>query len=218
MENNDAASSEPEKEAIPARAFYMATVFIFFTGGFYFFWLSIYGVNTVFFEGYPQLGTLLPGTLYSARYWDQIHWWMVWLLSWNAAAPMALAMALTHNRIREWTQVHKFVCIWLMLLNLVVLVTLTVLWIIGTNNSFSGVSTAANDYRYCCVFWPNNWCPNNAPCVFNPPLALTSSSQLIRNSEMTAHWAFSFVFLLLTYWNLLYSRNLRRNYGVLIKI
>lgn len=199
---------------IPTRAFYMATVFIFFSGAFYFWWLSIYGINTVFFEGYPQLGTLLPGELFSTRY-TRWYWWMVYLISWNAAPPMLLAMALTHNRVREWAQVHQFFCIWLLVSNLVALITLSVLWVIATNNSFSGASTAANDYLYCCVFWPNSWCPNNSPCTFNPAFLLTSSSQLSRNEEMTAHWAFCFVFFLFSYWHLKYSENLRKNYGVL---
>lgn len=214
-EDGDPSAETATDSQIPTRAFYMATVFIFFTGGVYFFWLSIFGVNTVFFEGYPQLGSSLPGQFMTTRFGDRWYWWMVYLLSWNGLAPMLLAMALTHNRVREWAQAHQFVCIWLLVLNIIVLITLTVLWIIATNNAFSGASTAANDYRFCCVFWPNSWCPNNSPCTFNPPFALTSSSQLSRNEEMTAHWAFSFVFGLLSYWSLQYSENLRRNYGVL---
>lgn len=203
------------ESSIPTRAFYMATLFIFFTGAFYWVWLSIYGVNTIFFEGYPQLGTLLPGTLYSTRY-TRVYWWAVYLLTWNGLAPMMLAMALTYNRLREWAQAHEFVCTWLFLLNIIVFVILTVFWIISCNSAYSGASTAANDYHYCCVFWPNEWCPNNGPCTFNPPFALTSSSQLSRNSEMTAHWAFSLVFILLNFWSMKYNENLRRNYGVLV--
>lgn len=209
-------TSTGEDSSIPSRTFYMATLFIFFTGGFYFAWLSIYGVNTVFFEGYPQLGTLLPGTHMSTRYGGKVYWWAVYLLTWNGLAPMALAFALVYNRIREWAQLHEFVCKWLLVLNVIVLVILTVFWIISCNTSGSGASTAANDYRYCCVFWPNAWCPNNAACTFDPPLLLTSSSQLDRNVEMTAHWAFSFVFLILNYWQITYNENLRRNYGVLV--
>jgi hypothetical protein len=204
-------------EKIPTRAFYAATLFIFFTGGFYFWWLSVFAVNTVFFHGYPRLGTLLPGALYTARTWTHWYWWMVFLLSWNGLAPMLMAMALTYNRIREWAQAHQFICVWLMVLNGVVLITLTVLWIVDTNNAMSAGATAANDYRYCCVFWPNDWCPNNAACVFDPAFSLTSSSQLERNVEMTAHWAFCFVFFLFSFWHLKYSENLRRNYGVFIK-
>lgn len=218
-ENGDLHSQvKAEESTIPTRAFYMATVFIFFTGGFYFWWLSVFGVNTLFFKGYPQLGTLLPGTLFNARRWSDWYWWLIYLLSWNGLAPMLLAMALTHNRVREWAQAHQFVCTYVLtLLNVFVLVALTVLWATATNNAMSGISTAANDYQYCCVFWPNPWCPNNSPCIFDPVRLLTSSSQLTRNEEITAHWAFCFVFLLLNWWQLMYSENLRRNYGVLVK-
>lgn len=208
-------NSTENDERIPSRAFYTATLFVFFTGGVYFVWLSIWGINTVFYEGYPQLGTMLPGQLLSSRYNANVYWWMILLLSWNGLAPMILAMALTYNRIREWGQAHQFVCIWLIVLNIIVLGTLTFLWIGWTNTAYSGYATSGNDYRWCCVFWPSEWCPNNAACVFSSPLSLDSSSQLARNEEMTAHWAFTFVFLLLAFWNLQFSENLRKNYRVL---
>lgn len=219
------AENQPnfETKSIPTRAFYMATLFVFFTGAFYLVWLSIWAVNTTFYEGYPQLGTKLPSDLLpngkpspplSTRY-IRWYWWAVYLLAWNGLAPMLLAMALTHNRVREWAQAHQFVCFWLMILNAVVLIILTVFWIGHTNNGFSGAATAANDYRWCCVFWPSEWCPNNAPCTFNPA-AIIGSADLSRNSEITAHWAFSIIFGLLAFWNIKYAQNLRRNYGVLV--
>lgn len=189
-----------EVEVIPLRRFVSAYIGIFAHAALFFYWSAFPLVNTIFVTGIPQLGT--SAEYVSARY--ATDWWMVWLLTLNALLPITLAWAITNNRIEEWTRIHEFFSKFAVWINLIVFVVLTVRWPIFCNTPFSVASTACNDYRWCCVFFPSVWCPNTTPC--NPAVTLGS---LERNQEMIAHWGFSLAFLVLAVWNRGWNTELR---------
>jgi len=197
---------------IPLRRYVGATLFIFFSAGFFFYWTAVPLANTVFVDGYPQFGIPpSPGKWTSNRYgWE---WWHIWLLTLNGALPILLAVALTNNNIDEYRRLHKFAGIGLVLLNLWVFLVLTIGWFFMCNSNGWGGWTGCIDYRWCCANYAGSgaqgWCSNVAPCVPN-----VLSGDLVRNQEMTTHWAFSMIFFLLTIWNLTINADFRE-YGLL---
>jgi len=138
--------------------------------------------------------------------WD---WWNVWLLSLNAILPMILAFAAVNNSVEEWARMHSFLSVLAIVMNLWVVLVLSWRWLFYCNNSFSGMQSACNDYRWCCVFYPSVWCPNTMAC--NP---VVPYSDLQRNNEMEQHWAFSFVFFLLAWWHININQDMRE-FGML---
>lgn len=192
---------------VPLRRYIQVFVFIFAYTGFWFYWGAFVLINTQYTDGNPQLGT--PGTSYlSARYnlWD---WWPVWALGLNVLLPLSLAMAVADNTVEEWARLHRWFCSASFGVNIVVFLWLTVAWGVVCNNAYSGAHSACNDGRWCGVHYPSPWCPNNSP--FTPPV---SSGDLTRNQEMTTHWAFALVFLLLGTWHRSFNDDLRE-FGVL---
>lgn len=201
-------NATPEERALPLRAYINGTIFLFFNGGLYFVWLLLGCINSKFYHGYPQLASDLPGPYLSALFgWD---WVATYLLAFNGLVYFAYAMALTHNKLPEWVTVHRFCALWALALNVAVFVILTVLWWGFYNNGTSGWATSGNSYLWCCFYWGDSWCPNNAPCAFTVTLGM-----LTRNQEATINWAFSLVFFLLAWWNLTFVGWLKR-VGVLI--
>jgi len=193
--------------AIPMRRYVTATMFVYAMALVTLYWLAFPVVNSIFFDGYPQFGSLLPGVVVTTRYgWD---WWMVWFLTWNVLPPMTLAWALTHNRIEEYTRIHAATCGIAMAADGIAFVVLSYRWVLYCNTAYSNWDTACNDYRWCGVFWPNSWCPNNGP--FTPAVTL---GNLHRNAEMTQHWVFSLVFIGLQWWQWSMNDDLK-HWGVL---
>jgi hypothetical protein len=185
-----------------------ATCFVFFSGAIYFYWLAFPLINTVFTDRIPQLGTPGAGYLTSRYGWD---WWCIAILSWQALLPMTLVFALTNNKIETWSNLHRFLTQMAILFTLLIFLTLTFRWAFYCNTSYSGLQSACNDYRWCCVFYPSPWCPNTTPCTPN-----YVGGDLSRNAEMTQHWAFTMVFFVLACWHYSTNRNLRNN-GVLLQ-
>jgi hypothetical protein len=211
--------SEEEKAPaeVPLRHYVGATLFLFFSGGFFFYWMAFPLVNTVFFDGLAQLGTPPPPgqteqwSYRTARYgWD---WWLVWLLSLNGLLPMMLAWAMAHSGIEQFARLHAWFAKVGLVVNVVVVVILTIRWGVNCNNGFSGGNTACNDARWCCRFFPSPWCPNGAPCGYDVAPDITSEA-LVRSQEMLQHWAFGFVFFVFACWHVSINTDLRE-FGVL---
>jgi hypothetical protein len=193
---------EVEYNPVPLRRYVGATLFLFFSAAFWFYWAAFPLVNTIFLDGYPGR----YDRFVTARY--TFDWWNVWLLGLNALVPITFSMALTNNSIEEYGRLHKFFSIMAIVLNLYVIAVTTFMWLAFTNTSFSaGIS--GNDYRYCCAFFPSDWCPNTVPCV--PAVA---SGALSRNAEATQHWVFAFVFFVLACWNTSINGDLKE-FGVI---
>lgn len=199
---------------VPTRLYIALTLFILLSGGLYWYWLAFPCVNTQFPEFYPRLGSELPGPWFSTLYGDNWDWWMYLITNWNALPPMLLTMAITHRSIREYAFAHAFVCLWALLENLFVIIAGAIRWVGWCNTSGSAASTACNSYLWCCVYWPNAWCPNNGVCTFSSGASVTSAD-LHRNSEMTQTWAFAFVFFVMAVWHIQVNFTLRRKYGLL---
>ena len=186
---------------VPLRRYVTATMFLFMNIAVLFYWIAFPLTNSIFYDGYPRAGTPpSPNMFMSARYtWD---WWMVWLLGLNTFLPFLFALALTNNNIEEYARMHRFFSQMALLVNLIVVIMLTIEWIFGCNGQFRWFGTQCSDYRWCCVNFPSEWCPNTTPCVPN----VTS---LDRNLEQMQHWVFSFVFGLLAFWNASINKDLR---------
>ena len=206
---SDRTGAPEEVLYIPGRTFISATCFLFATGALFFWWLAMPLINTQYFAGYPQLGSALPGAYRSSLY--EWNWWAMFMITWNALVPMSFAMALTHNRLKEWANLHKVISLLAMLVNLVAFVMLLVEWIGFCDNGISGGHTNCNNYEYCCYFFGTDWCPNNAACVF--PVSL---GDLTRNFEASASWYMTIAFGVVAYLNLLYNETLRRDYALLL--
>lgn len=186
-------------EEIPVRRFVNTTLFIFLCLGAYFYWASIVLNHTYFAHGYQRFGTPpSPGAFLSARY--GFDWWTIWLLSLNVLPPMMLCFALTNNKIETYTILHRWLAIMAIVVCIWCFVNLTWRWLLACNSAYSGSSSSCNDYRWCCVYFPSDWCPNNAMCTPD-----VTSSELGRNPENFQHWLFTFVFFVLAIWN--YSIN-----------
>jgi hypothetical protein len=203
-----------EPAAPPIRVYIGVTLFILMSAILYWYWLAFVCVNAQFPEFYPRLGSELPGPWFSTLYGENWDWWIYWLTNLNALPPMLLAMAVTHNKLREYAYAHAFVCVWIMLENLFVIIVGAIRWIGWCNNSNSAAATACNSYLWCCVYWPNAWCPNNGACTFSSG-AIVTSADLHRNSEMTQTWAFAFVFFVMAVWHIKVNYSLRRNFGLI---
>lgn len=190
---------------VPTRRYIGVFAFVFLNSGLFYFWYAFPLANTIWYDGLPQIGT--SDKYVSARYdWD---WWHVFLLSLNQLLPITLAWAVANSDVDEWGRVHRWLAIAATRVNIWVFLVLTVRWAFFCNTPFSAGSTACNDYRWCCVFFPNDWCPNNSVC--NPNITL---GDLQRNKEMIQHWAFSLVYFLLALWNVQINNDMRE-YGVL---
>lgn len=180
-----------------------ATVFTFASAAIWMIW-AVALINTVFTDGFPQLGTMpsygnvAPYGYLTSRYgWD---WWCICILSWNVALPMLMCYALANNQVDTWRQLHEFVSKIAMLANIVIFLILTWRWAFYCNVSYSAYDSACNDYRYCCAYFPSPFCPNNAPCTPN-----YGPGDLVRNNEMFQHWVFSLVFFITSCWS--YNQN-----------
>ena len=182
-----------------------AFLFCFLHAGIFFGWYALPLANTIFFHGYAQLGS--ADTFVSARYgWDWVH---IFLLTLNQLLPASLAWALANADVEEWTRFHRWLSQSAVRVNLWVFLVLTVRWLLFCNTPFSDGSTACNDYRWCCVFWPSDWCPNYSACG-----TAFDFLDLSRNMEHVVNWAFSLVFALLAVWNVQINLDLRA-FGVL---
>lgn len=197
---------------VPVRVFIGIVIFLLLSGGLYWYWLAFPCVNSQFPEFYPRLGSELPGPWFSTLYGENWDWWLYAITNVNALPPMVLAMAVTHRKLHEYAFAHIFICIWALLENIVVIVVGAIRWAGWCNTSSSAASTGCNSYLWCCVYWPNAWCPNNGACTFSSGAVITSAD-LHRNSEMTQTWAFAFVFFLMTVWHIQVNFSLRRKWG-----
>lgn len=199
----------------PLRHWAGATAFCLFSAVVYFLWMVVPFLNTQYTDGIPQLGIPLPANqtqkYLSARYgWDWVH---VLLLAFNALLPMTLAWAMTNNRIEAYSRLHRWLSMLFLIINLWVLAVLSWRWFWTCNNSYSGMQSACNDYRWCCVYFPSEWCPNVNVCGYDVPADMTSG-QLARNAEMTYHWIAGFVFFIMAAWHTSINRDMRE-FGVL---
>lgn len=185
---------------LPIRRYVNIYAFVFFNLCFFFYWYAFPLANTIFYDGIPQIGT--SNTYVSARYgWD---WWHLWLLCLNFFIPISLVWAVANADVEEWTRIHRWFSVTAIRINLWVFVVLSVRWIFFCNSPFSAGLTACNDYRWCCVFYPNTWCSNGVPCTPG-----VTYGDLSRNLEMTQHWAFSLVFFLFSLWNVQINTDMR---------
>jgi hypothetical protein len=203
-----------EPAALPLRVYIGVTLFLVLSAGVYWSWLVFAGINSQFPEFYPRLGSELPGPWFSTLYGDNWDWWMFVITNVNALPPMLLAMAVTHNSLREYAFAHVFVCTWTFLGNLFVIITGAIRWVGWCNVSSSAASTSCNSALWCCVYWPNAWCPNNGACTFSSGFVPTASD-LHRSTEMTMTWAYAFVFFLMAVWHIKINFSLRRQWGLL---
>lgn len=182
--------------AVPLRRYVGPTLFLLLTAGIFFYWSGIVLVNTIWTDGYPHYNQYV-----SSRY--AYEWWTVWLLTLNAVPILVFALSLANNTIEEFTRMHKWFSIMGIILNIYVAVALAVLWIFFCNSSYSG-GAACNDYRWCCVNFPSVWCSNTVPCI-----PAVTASELVRNAEMTQHFIFAFVFLVLSTFHVSINGDLR---------
>ncbi len=202
------ASAAASKRDIPIRRYVNTTLFIFLQAGIFFYWAAGPLSQSYFACGYPQFGTPpSPGAYQCTRYdWD---WWTIWLMTLNVLLPMMLQFALTNNTIEEYTRLHKWFSMMAIALNIWVFANLTIRWLVFCNTSWSGSSTVCNDYRWCCVYFPSEWCPNTTPCT-----PAVTAGQLGRNHDIFQHWIFTFVFFVFAIWNYDLNGGLRE-FGVL---
>ena len=180
------------------RHFIGGVVFIIFNLLIFAYWAAFPLLNTQFFHGYGALGTT-SAEFRSARYgWD---WWTIWLLTLNGLCPFLLAMALTENRVQEFSKAHGFVSSLLILVNIWCFAVLSIRGCAYCNREGTPGSTACNSDLYCGVYYGasenQQWCLNNVP--FNPPV---TASRLKKNSQYFQHWLFSIFFFILSFWNL----------------
>lgn len=193
---------------VPIRRYIGATLFVFFSAGIFFYWSAFPLVNTIFSQGYQNIAIPPSPNVYTnSRY--KCDWWQVLLLTFNGLLPMTLMFALLNNEYEEYTRVHKVFTYTMLFINCIVLIALSLRWPLFCNTSYSERFSACNDYRWCCVYFPSQWCPNWSACTPG-----VTSGDLSRNSEMTQHWAFTWVFILLAWWHASINRDMRE-YGVL---
>ena len=171
--------------AVPLRRYVGPVLFLLLSSGIFFYWSGIVLVNTIWIHEYPNYNQFA-----SSRY--TFEWWTVWLLTLNVILIFMLSLAMANNSVEEFTRLHKWFSIILIVVNLYVAIALLFLWIFYCNNPYSG-GAACNDYTWCCVYFPSGWCPNTIPCT--PAI---TSGQLSRNHEMTQHFVFAFVFFVLS--------------------
>lgn len=189
-------SEEKTYSAVPLRRYVGPVLFLLLCSGIFFYWSGIVLVNTIWSHEYPNYNQFA-----SSRY--TYEWWTVWLLNFNVLLIFMLSLAMANNSVEEFARLHKWCSIIMIIVNLFVALSLLFLWIFFCNNPYSG-GAACNDYRWCCVYFPSGWCPNTVPCI---PAVL--SSDLHRNSEMTQHFVFAFVFFVLSTFHVSLNGDLR---------
>ncbi len=187
---------------VPLRHYIVGALFLCISALFFYYWTLTPLISTRFEYGYPNTNS---DVFQSARY--GFHWWIVWGLNINAIPLLFLAFALLNNLTPEYSQLHAFLSTNAIWINALMFVLMTIEWAVFCNTSFSGGATPCNDYAWCCVYWPSEWCQNNAPC--SPVVTL-----LARNKEMLQHWSFCLVFALFAVWHRQMNGYLTR-YGVL---
>lgn len=198
---------QPNWPAVSLDYYWNTTLFIVVHTGVYLYWLMVL-INTIYTNEYANFSTPpLPGVFSDSRYgWE---WWPVWLLGLNVFLPFALQFAMLNNHVLQYSRMHRWFSTTAMITNLVAFALLTVLWLVRCNNTYSGSASMCNDYRWCGVYFPSQYCPNAVPFV-----PAVSATDLSRNSEASQHWIFSLVFWLLAWWHTSLNGDLRE-YGVL---
>jgi hypothetical protein len=193
-----------EYPPVPTARYDMAALFGLITASCYVYYVMWPVVNTVWVDGYPQMGGAAPepGAYQVTMYqWD---WSMCIIMLAFGGIIIFYFMALVNNSIPELSWWHDSYASLIMFSTFVVFVILSWRWLFYCNTGYSQFDTSCNDYRWCGVFYPNVFCPNTGP--FNPPVAFT---QLSRNDEMTQHWAFTFAFFILAWWHVKWNVKLR---------
>ena len=181
-----------------------ATTFAFVSAALCFYWAGFVLVNTIYVHEYTSLNMFNSG-----RY-NWVDWWGVWMLTWNVSLPMMFALAITYSNVRVWSRIHATLSYLTILASILSLIFLSIGWVFFCNNTSSGVHTACNDYRWCGVYFDavGGFSTNGIPF---PAL---ESSQLGRNAEMTTHWIFCWVYLVVSVLHTIMNREFRQ-YGIL---
>jgi len=183
---------------IPLNRYVGATLFIFFTTGFLWYWTAFPLINTIYIHGYPRNFEHFQ----SSRYlWD---WWFVWVQGLNWFLPLLMAMSMTNRSLDPIAKVHRFFATMGMVSNAIVFIALTILWVGFCNTGYSAIYSACNDYHWCEYYANTVWCPNGAA---------TFTDSLYRNSEATQTWAFSLVFGVFSIWYYTINDDLK-GYGI----
>lgn len=189
----------------PLGVFVGGTLFLFFSAVVCFVWMGIYLVNLNYIHEYTSLNRFN-----SARYnWD---WWFVWLLTFNVLLPFSFGHALTNNGVGAWARVHRFFSFITVWCNLLSVIALTIQWLFFCNNGGSGLYSACNDYRWCGVFFSEagGFCTNGMafPSPYNVDYA-----NLARNTDATAVWVYTFIFMVHGWAHLAINADFRK-YGI----
>lgn len=162
-----------------------ATLWMLFNAGWVWYWMAFPAVNVIFTHGYPQYGT--PGAKFmSARYgWDWAAFYML-VVAWMIPLFMC-ALAIVNNGLQPISRAHQTLSILCMLVALIAFFIFTARILLRCNNRYSGGNSACNDLdRWCCVYFPSEWCPNTTPCT--PDI---TASQLDWSTAYFQSWLFS---------------------------
>lgn len=186
---------EPELEEAPASIGYYvgATCFVFFSAFICYYWVAFVLTNTLYVHEYSTLNTFQSG-----RY-HWINWWAVWILSLNVLLPLTFCFALTYANLPFWRSVHTLCTILCMIGTLYALLVLSIGWAFYCNNAGTANQTACNAYTWCGKYFDSIHCPNGQR--FPDPFDV-SDQRLGRNAEMTQHWIYCWVYLLMAVFHL----------------
>ncbi len=183
---------------IPIRRYNVLVGLLILTGSLYYVWWTFVLSSSLHINGYPNpaLNTELVTTRYT------FSWWCVMVMSWNGLLPLLLLFCIVNNGIEEYNRLHLWLADMSMTVNLALIVLLSFQWLALTNKSWTGWATAFNDYRWCCVYFPSQWCPNAVPCV-----PAVSAANLSINYEGLMHWTFAWVFYYVAKLHVYLNRN-----------
>lgn len=201
LEGQDQQDPQGE-DTVPLYVWAGAFGFSFLCLGIYFYWSAFPLNNTIFLRGY--FANNLPPSPSTYVEYSPWEYYILMAVSFNVFLYLCLVFSLLNNDIVEYANVHETFAGIFMLVNIGALAILTVRWIFFCNASWSADNTACNDYRYCGYYLTPYWCSNLITFV-------SSSGVLGRNEEMTAHWALTFIFTLLAYWNRKINADYRRS-------
>lgn len=186
--DNPAASSR-----IKGRHFVGASIFIFLSSIFCFYYVAFPLTHLKFTHEYPRFGTPpSPNEFRSSRYtWGWVFIYIFTVL--NLMLPFLLAMAVTNNTTPEYAKIHFFMSRIAITMSLIGFVGMSVVWLFFCNTGFVEY-TFCHDRRWCCVQYASSveaskWCPNATPCVPS-----VSGSELSRRDEFFQIWLISLLF------------------------
>lgn len=184
----------------------LIVLFCFFHASFLFYWSAFPLNNTKWDEGFFS-----PSTVQYVSAMFNVSYWPVIFMTLNWALPFLLMWSLV-NPMKVYPRIHFAFAGIFTVGNILILILLTVTWVFFCNGANGASFSDCRDYRWCGPYFGDNplWCPNWVPFVPD-----VTYGDLSRNSEMTQHWAFAFVWVLFSLFHLYINRDARRD-GILM--